>query len=70
MAKAGNNRDPKTAYRHILALIEYGFLRAKVQVKGGLQLLLEPALFVFEAAPAVAAAALAAVAPATPACRP
>jgi hypothetical protein len=59
MAKAGNNRDPKTAYRHILALIEYGFLRGKVQVKGGLQLLLEPALFVFDAAPAVAAAALA-----------
>lgn len=59
MAKAGNNRDPKTAYRHILALIEYGFLRGKVQVKGGLQLLLEPALFVFDAAPAVAQAALA-----------
>ena len=59
MAKAGNNRDPKTAYRHILALIEYGFLRGKVQVKGGLQLLLAPALFVFDAAPAVAQAALA-----------
>jgi hypothetical protein len=58
MAKAGNNRDPKTAYRHILALIEYGFLRGKVQVKGGLQLLLAPALFVFDAAPAVAQAAL------------
>ena len=59
MAKAGSNRDPKTGYRHILALIEYGFLRGKVQVKGGLQLLLEPALFVFDAAPAVAAAAVA-----------
>ncbi|MGI4759591.1 MAG: hypothetical protein ACRYF0_02705 [Janthinobacterium lividum] len=59
MANAGNNRDPKTAYRHILALIEYGFLRGKVQVKGGLQLLLAPALFVFDAAPAVAQAALA-----------
>jgi hypothetical protein len=59
MAKAGNNRDPKTAYRHILALIDYGFLRGKVQVKGGLQLLLEPALFVFDAAPGVAAAVLA-----------
>ncbi len=59
LMKRGNNRDPKTAYRHILALIEYGFLRGKVQVKGGLQLLLNPALFVFDAAPAVAAAALA-----------
>ncbi|MDO7885330.1 hypothetical protein [Hymenobacter cheonanensis] len=59
IAKAGNNRDPKTGYRHIMALIEYGFLRGKVQVKGGLQLLLEPALFVFDAAPNTAAAALA-----------
>lgn len=50
IAKAGNNRDPKTGYRHIMALIEYGFLRGKVQVKGGLQLLLNPALFVFDAA--------------------
>ncbi|MGI4873394.1 MAG: hypothetical protein ACRYFX_19725 [Janthinobacterium lividum] len=58
MAKAGSNRDPKTAYRHILALIEYGFLRGKVQVKGGLQLLLNPELFVFDATPAVAAALL------------
>lgn len=49
LAKAGNNRDPKTAYRHILALIEYGFLRGKVQVKGGLQLLLNPDLLVFDA---------------------
>ena len=67
MAKAGNNRDPKTAYRHILALIEYGFLRGKVQVKGGLQLLLEPALFVFDAAPIVAQAVVAAAMPAAPA---
>lgn len=59
IAKAGRNRDPKTGYRHILALIEYGFLRGKVQVKGGLQLLLEPTLFVFDSAPGVAAAALA-----------
>lgn len=64
IAKLGHNRDPKTGYRHIMALIEYGFLRGKVQVKGGLQLLLEPALFVFKAAPAVAAAALA------PSCSP
>ena len=59
IAKAGRNRDPKTGYRHILALIEYGFLRGKVQVKGGLQLLLEPTLFVFDAAPGVAQQALA-----------
>ena len=59
IAKAGNNRDPKTGYRHIMALIGYGFLRGKVQVKGGLQLLLNPALFVFDAAPTVAQAALA-----------
>lgn len=58
LMKCGSNRDPKTAYRHILALIEYGFLRGKVQVKGGLQLLLNPALFVFDATPAVAQAAL------------
>jgi len=58
IAKAGNNRDPKTGYRHIMALIEYGFLRGKVQVKGGLQLLLEPTLFVFDATPAVAQATL------------
>ena len=58
IAKAGNNRDPKTGYRHIMALIEYGFLRGKVQVKGGLQLLLNPTLFVFDAAPKVAQEAL------------
>jgi hypothetical protein len=67
LMKSGANRDPKTAYRHILALIEYGFLRGKVQVKGGLQLLLNPALFVFDAAPAVAAAALVASQPVVPA---
>ena len=61
IAKAGRNRDPKTGYRHIMALIEYGFLRGKVQVKGGLQLLLNPALFVFDAASSVAAAAVAAM---------
>ena len=63
LATRCNNKDPKTAYRHILALIEYGFLRGKVQIKGGLQLLLNPALFVFDAAPAVAAAAVAAPGP-------
>ena len=66
IAKAGRNRDPKTGYRHIMALIEYGFLRGKVQVKGGLQLLLNPALFVFDAAQNVAAAALAATQPPLP----
>jgi hypothetical protein len=59
LMKRGNNHDPKTAYRHILALIEYGFLRGKVQIKGGLQLLLNPACLVFDATPAVTAAALA-----------
>ena len=48
LAKRCGNRDPKTAYRHILALIEAGFLRGKVQVRGGLQLLLNPALVVFD----------------------
>ena len=48
LAKRCGNWDPKTAYRHILCLIEHGFLRAKVQIKGGLQLLLNPDLFVFE----------------------
>lgn len=48
LAKRCGNLDPKTAYRHILTLIEHGFLRAKVQIKGGLQLLLNPDLFVFE----------------------
>lgn len=48
LAKRCSNLDPKTAYRHILTLIEHGFLRAKVQIKGGLQLLLNPDLFVFE----------------------
>lgn len=58
LAKRCENRDPKTAYRHILALIDYGFLRAKVHVRGGLQLLLNPDLIVFDAAPAVAATVL------------
>ena len=71
LMKRGNNKDPKTPYRHILALIDSGFLRGKVQVKGGLQLLLNPALLVFDAAVAVADAALAplvspAVAPVAP----
>ena len=55
LAKRCGNLDPKTAYRHILTLIEHGFLRAKVQVKGGLQLLLNPALLVFEGGNAVMA---------------
>lgn len=57
LAKRCKNRDPKTAYRHILTLIEHGFLRAKVHVRGGLQLLLNPDLIVFDAAPAAVAAA-------------
>ncbi|WP_310391471.1 hypothetical protein [Hymenobacter sp.] len=61
LAKRCRNRDPKTAYRHILTLIEHGFLRAKVQIKGGLQLLINPELLVFDevkgAATAVAAPA-------------
>jgi hypothetical protein len=67
LAKAGNNRDPKTAYRHILALIEYGFLRGKVQVKGGLQLLLNPDLLVFDAAPGTPSGAAPAALGLTPA---
>lgn len=64
LAKRCQNLDPKTAYRHILALIEHGFLRAKVHVKGGLQLLLNPALIVFDgAAPGTYQVAPAAAAP-------
>jgi hypothetical protein len=48
LSKRCGNLDPKTAYRHILTLIEHGFLRAKVQVKGGLQLLINPELLVFD----------------------
>lgn len=59
LMKRGFNRDPKTAYRHILALIQYGFLRGKVQVKSGLQLLINPACVVFDASPVETAAALA-----------
>jgi hypothetical protein len=73
LAKRCQNRDPKTAYRHILALVDYGFLRAKVHVKGGLQLLLNPDLIVFDAAKAQAlalASASPAAAPAAPACTP
>lgn len=70
LAKRCSNKDPKTAYRHVLALIEHGFLRGKVHVKGGVQLLLNPALLVFDAAPAVARAAVAPSAPAGPALVP
>lgn len=66
LAKRCRNRDPKTAYRHVLALIDYGFLRAKVHVKGGLQLLLNPDLIVFDAPPAVQAAVLAPSYPSVP----
>ena len=48
LAKRCSNRDPKTAYRHILTLIEAGFLRAKVQVRSGIQLLINPDLLVFD----------------------
>ncbi len=48
LAKRIHKKDPKTAYFHILSLIEAGFLRAKVQVRGGLQLLLNPDILVFE----------------------
>lgn len=53
LAKRCRNRDPKTSYRHILALVDAGFLRAKVHIKGGLQLLINPDLIVFDAAEAV-----------------
>ena len=59
LAKRCRNLDPKTTYRHVLALIDYGFLRAKVHVKGGLQLLLNPDLIVFDAAPVLVQAAVA-----------
>lgn len=55
LAKRCGNKDPKTAYRHILALIEHGFLRAKVHVQHGLQLLINPDLVAFDAATAVVA---------------
>jgi hypothetical protein len=55
LAKRCGNLDASTAYRHILTLIEHGFLRAKVQVKGGLQLLINPDLFVFEGGNALSA---------------
>lgn len=66
LAKRCQNRDPKTAYRHILALVDYGYLRAKVHVKGGLQLLLNPDLIVFDAAPGLALA----LAPSAPVAAP
>ncbi|WP_400194076.1 hypothetical protein [Hymenobacter sp. B81] len=62
LAKRCDNADPKTAYRHILALIEHGFLRGKAQVRGGLQLLINPALIVFDE-PCVAMASQSAPAP-------
>lgn len=58
LAKRCQNRDPKTAYRHILTLIDYGFLRAKVHIRGGLQLLINPDLLIWDAAPAVVEAVL------------
>lgn len=62
LTKRCKNSDPKTAYRHILTLIDYGFLRAKVHVRGGLQLLLNPDLIVFDAR----SGSLPAAAPASP----
>jgi hypothetical protein len=73
LAKRCLNRDPKTAYRHILALVDYGFLRAKVHVRGGLQLLLNPDLIVFDASSSSmppAAPASPVVALEAPACTP
>ncbi|RZK39264.1 MAG: hypothetical protein EOO61_07310 [Hymenobacter sp.] len=58
LAKRCQNRDPKTAYRHILTLIDYGFLRAKVHIRGGLQLLINPDLLIWDVAPAAVKAAL------------
>jgi hypothetical protein len=58
LTKRCQNRDPKTAYRHILTLIDYGFLRAKVHIRGGLQLLINPDLLIWDAAPAVVKAVL------------
>lgn len=58
LAKRCQNRDPKTAYRHILTLIEYGFLRNKVHIRGGLQLLINPEILIWDAAPAVVKATL------------
>lgn len=66
LAKRCRNRDPKTTYRHVLALIDYGFLRAKVHIKGGLQLLINPALIVFDASQTVQQAALAPSYPTVP----
>lgn len=57
LAKRCQNRDPKTAYRHILTLVEYGFLEAKVRVRGGLQLLINPDLLVWDTTPDVVKAA-------------
>jgi hypothetical protein len=67
LAKRCRNRDPKTSYRHILALVEAGFLRAKVHVRGGMQLLINPDLIAFDAAPAVQQAVLAPSYPSVPA---
>jgi hypothetical protein len=48
LAKLCRNRDPKTAYLHVLALIEFGFLRGKQRLSRGVTLLLNPDLLVFE----------------------
>lgn len=47
LAKRAKNRDPKTAYRHILALIEAGILKGKIRVYGRVELLLNEDLLVF-----------------------
>lgn len=72
LAKRCDNDDPKTAYRHILALIDAGWLRAKVHVRSGIQLLINPEIFVFSGTTTTVAAtpkpapSVAPVAPAGP----
>lgn len=46
------NYDPKTAYLHVLTLLEHGFLLAKVRRSRGVTLVLNPDLFVFDDPPA------------------
>lgn len=53
LAKTCGNRDPQTAYLHILTLIKHGFLRGKVRTGHGLFLLLNPALLVWHGAAGV-----------------
>ena len=48
LAQCCRNLDQKTAYLHVLTLLEHGFLRAKVRLSHGIQLLLHPDLLVFD----------------------